>query len=100
MLLRICAGNELLIIAVWLAVKLVEHVGDLKRSERHVSVFVSMNYDEYRDIGRYEKAQCRVGVLVDLLIQSRALMREREQERWAQNARGGVKLTTHRDFLF
>jgi hypothetical protein len=36
MLFKIFPGGILLIIALWLAVKLVEHVGDLKRSERHV----------------------------------------------------------------
>lgn len=36
----ISEGDELLIIAFWLAMKLVEHIGDLKRSERHVSISV------------------------------------------------------------
>lgn len=33
-------GDELLIIAFWLAMKLVEHIRDLKRSECHVSMLV------------------------------------------------------------
>ncbi len=40
MLLCIYEGDKLLIIAFWLAMKLVEHIRDLKRSERHVSTLV------------------------------------------------------------
>jgi hypothetical protein len=67
----------LLIIAGWLAVKLVEHVGDLKRSERHVS----MTADYHRDRRRYDDIWHALGVFRDLLIQ----MYMEIPARWTQN---------------
>src|SRR4051794_21413491 len=68
MLLKVRSGGILLIIALWLAVKLVEHVGDLNRSKRHVSIFAEG--ESNRDLKIYEDSPALYWCSSGLLQQS------------------------------
>jgi hypothetical protein len=65
MSLCIYGGDELLIIAFWLAMELVEHIRDLKRSERHVSMLLLtvVNHKEDKNMRRYKNFQRSPGVI-------------------------------------